>query len=685
MDTTTVAPAIFEGLNDEQAAAVAAVRGPVCILAGAGTGKTTTITRRIANQVASGAFPSERILAVTFTDKAAGEMAARLGRLGAGTVRARTFHAEALAQYRRISTDPSEIVGSKAQVLASLVSSLPPPHKFTPLRDVATEIEWAKNRRLLPEGYREAAADRDPPIPLDYMAGVYASYERRKARARLIDFEDLLERTIEALLADDAALRAIRDRYQAFTVDEYQDVNLLQQTLLETWVGDRDDLCVVGDDRQSIFGFTGATPAHLLGFPGRYPSCHVVRLADNYRSTPQVLEVANRLVGRMEGPGAPLRATVPPGPAPVFRSFLTGAGEVMWVVDQAQKLHAQGTPWEEMAVLLRINGRSEDFEEALSRRGIPYQVRDSVFLRRPAARSVFQRLKRAAPGTLVAEAVEACVRALGYRDPVEDPEGQDDPDGSGGRSGAQMRNEEATRQADLGRLLNLAREYPGDEGLPGFFADLQRRFASDAEGRGIQLLTYHRAKGLEFDAVFLPRLEEKEIPFVHPKTPMTSEAVAEERRLFYVGITRARRHLFVSWASDRPYERRRRCSPSPFLAEVQPPAPAGASAPASPASPARVRTDRTAPAPAPAAVEAQDAALFDALKAWRLDRAREANVPAYVVFPDRTLAEIAKVRPAGVGDLRAIHGVGPAKITTYGDEVLALVRDHAGNGGPPAG
>jgi DNA helicase-2/ATP-dependent DNA helicase PcrA len=305
-----------------------------------------------------------------------------------------------------------------------------------------------------------------------------------------------------------------------------------------------------------------------------------------------------------------------------------------------------------MAVLLRINGRSEDFEEAFSRQAIPYQVRDSVFLRRPAARSVFQRLKRASADTPVAEAVEACVRALGFVD-------AGDPGESGG--GMQARGEEATRQADLERLLNLAREYPGEDGLPGFFADLQRRFASDAEGRGVQLLTYHRAKGLEFDAVFLPRIEDKEIPFVHAGTP---ESVAEERRLFYVGITRARRFLFVSWAMDRPNERRRRCSPSPFLAEIQP---AGA-------EPSRVKVQRPAATAAPAG--GADAALFEALKTWRRDRAREGGVPAYVVFADRTLDEIARVRPTAVAELRAVHGVGPAKISLYGEEVLALVRAH---------
>jgi DNA helicase-2/ATP-dependent DNA helicase PcrA len=240
-------------------------------------------------------------------------------------------------------------------------------------------------------------------------------------------------------------------------------------------------------------------------------------------------------------------------------------------------------------------------------------------------------------------AVEACVRALGYDE------------------GAEAQGDEATRQADLQRLLHLSREYPGDGGVAGFLADLEQRFAREVEGRGVQLLTYHRAKGLEFDAVFLPRLEERELPFVYARSP---EAVEEERRLFYVGITRARRHLFLSWAWERPGERRRRCSPSPFLAEIRPRTGPGAAAP-----PPRARPDRS-----PAAEEGGP--LFEALKAWRRDRARDGAVPAYVVFADRTLAEIARVRPAGPAELLGVHGVGPSKIARYGEEVLALVRSH---------
>lgn len=640
---------MFEGLNDDQAAAVAAVTGPVCILAGAGSGKTATITRRIANQVMTGVFSAREILAVTFTEKAAKQMASRLERLGIRGVRARTFHAEALSQDRRFREDSCEIVASKAQIIAALVGGLPVPYRFTALRDVAAEIEWAKNRRLRPDQYRVEAVDRTPPIPVDLMAGIFAAYERRKARAGLIDFEDLLERTIDLLQGNSSALDAVRSRYRAFTVDEYQDVNLLQQTLLDSWVGERNDLCVVGDDHQSIFGFTGASPRYLLDFPARYPGCAVVRLTQNYRSTPQVLEVANRLLPSMGGSPKTLRPMCRPGPDPLFQELATGDLETGWVVEQALKLQRQGVAWEDVAVLYRINGRSEELGEALSAARIPYQVRDSAFLRRPATRAVIHRLRSG--GDDVAAAVEAAVRHLGYQ-----------PD-------REWQGEEATRQADLRRLLNLAQNYaggyPGGGGVAGFIADLQQRFTPEEEGRGVQILTYHRAKGLEFEAVFLPRFEDRELPFVLTKSP---DALAEERRLLYVGITRAKRFLFVSWAMSREGERRRRRAPSPFLADIRP-LPLRASVLTASQGVSARGTERGGVILLPP----EHRELFDALRSWRLEEARNRGVSAFVVFADSTLRQIAQRRPRTLDDLPTISGIGPAKVARYGQAVLAIV------------
>src|SRR5581483_3759702 len=236
----------LDGLNPEQRRAAEAVRGPVCILAGAGSGKTTTITRRIAQQVASGAFAPQQLMAVTFTDKAAGELKARLAALGVSGVRASTFHAAALRQLRHFEPDAvGRILPSKALALRQIANGLPAPFKFRPAGDLATEIEWAKNRRLDPQAYAEV--DRDPPIPPDLMVRVYREYERRKAAEGLVDFEDLLELAVRLFAGRADVRETFRAQYLAFTADEVQDVNLLQQTLLDLWLGERDDLCVVGD------------------------------------------------------------------------------------------------------------------------------------------------------------------------------------------------------------------------------------------------------------------------------------------------------------------------------------------------------------------------------------------------------------------------------------------------------
>jgi DNA helicase II / ATP-dependent DNA helicase PcrA len=636
----TIVAGVFEGLNDQQREAVQTVRGPVCILAGAGTGKTTTITHRIAHQVATGAFTADDILAVTFTEKAAREMGSRLARLGVQGVRARTFHAEALAQFRRFSAEAPEILGAKGQLLHAISRNLPPPYKFMPLRDLATEIEWAKNRRVPHFRYLESLDDHEPPIPPDLMHRVYVEYERRKNKAGRIDFEDLLEGTVRLLTDDERAASIVRARYRAFTVDEYQDVNLLQQSLLEAWTGGRPDVCVVGDDYQSVFGFTGASPRYLTSFPDRNPGCRVIRLERNYRSTPEVLAVANRLAPAMKGSSKTLVATRRSGQAPSFRGFATGAEEVAWIVAETRRLHeSEGLPWEQIAILHRINGRSEDFEEAFSKGHIPFQVRDGAFLRRPAARTVLARLRHGDDGD-VAAIVESAVTAAGY-----DPGALDEHTG-----------DEATRQADLGRLLRLAQEFRGTT-ASAFVKDLRARFAEEEEGRGVVLLTYHRAKGLEFDAVFLPRLEDKELPFALAKG---DDDIAEERRLLYVGLTRARRLLFVSWATSREGERRSRPRPSPFVREIMPP---------ETASKPVLRVARAA-TPDPAA----DDPLFAVLRAWRLRVSQQNGVPAYVVFDNKTLAMIAAAKPGTRAALLAIPGVGPAKLDRYAEDVLQIVK-----------
>jgi ATP-dependent DNA helicase UvrD/PcrA len=631
---------ILEGLNEGQRKAARATTGPVAILAGAGTGKTTTITHRVAYQVATGAFPVSEILAVTFTEKAAGELKSRLADLGVEGVDARTFHSAALSQLHKLweqhSGEPvPAVLDHKAPLISSLANALPAPHKFLPRRELAGEIEWAKNRMVTPQGYLDELerSGHEPPIPAELMLRMYEGYERRKQKGGKIDFEDMLGLAVQMFDTYPATATQIRERFRAFTVDEYQDVNPLQAALLDRWLGDRDDLCVVGDDYQTIYSFTGASPDHLLGFTDRFPSATVVRLERNYRSTPEILGFANELAAHLGGFRKTLESTMESGPPVLARPIHDVEEEIASVVQAVGKLRADGVALEEMAVLYRINARSEAFEEAFAAEGIPYQVRDGAFLRRPGPRSVLQKLKRPSTGS-VTQVVHDVTDALGF-----DPDAAADAD------------EEVTRQADLARLRALAEEFDGahDHGtVAEFVEELGRRFSIERSGRGVNLLTYHRAKGLEFDAVFLPRLIDGELPFRSGRAKAQPD---EERRLLYVGITRARTYLFITWATDS------KTKPSPFLDEL------GVRTPSAPRRHTSVRVRLPKPG----------GPVLERLKAWRKARARADGVPAYVIFHDKTLEEIAELLPKDWADLASISGVGPTKLERYGDEVLAVV------------
>jgi DNA helicase II / ATP-dependent DNA helicase PcrA len=525
--------------------------------------------------------------------------------LGVDGVRASTFHSAALALLRHFEGDPGRILPSKAPLLRRIGNSLPGAFRFRPAGDLATEIEWAKNRRLTPETYRDRLGDHEPPIPPDLSLRVFREYERHKAAAGMLDFEDLLERTARLLERDDAARATVHERWRAFTVDEYQDVNFLQQSLLDLWLGERDDLCAVGDDYQAIYGFTGASAEWLLGLPQRFPSAQVVRLERNYRSTRQVLELANRLVPRLGGSAKSLAPLVPDGPEPLV-------GPALGVAAHVRQLHDDGIALEEMAVLVRTNARTSEFEEAFHGAGIPFQ--GASLLARDAARQLLKALRgRRGPA---AEIVRELAVRQGLLDEVPDKLGE----------------REQTRQADLARLVRLAAEFGGE--VDGFVELLRERFGESA-GRGVHLLTLHRAKGLEWEAVFLPRVEEGELP-------VRRGDVAEERRLFYVGLTRAKRHLLVTWEGK----------PSRFLDEL------GVRA-AAPSLPRREKP------------KLEQTPAVEALKEWRLARARADEVPAYVVFNDRTLAELVARTPRTLAELAAVPGIGPAKLERYGPDLLA--------------
>jgi DNA helicase-2/ATP-dependent DNA helicase PcrA len=680
-DSAAVHPKFLtHDLNPAQREAVEATVGPLCILAGAGTGKTRVISRRVAYAIATGAVHPGHVLVVTFTDKAANEMRERLAALGFPGVQAQTFHAAAFRQLRyfwgRLSDSRlPEVLDSKAPLLAPLQRSLPGGYKFTAIKDLADELEWAKARRLDPSTYQEAAEamGRTPPIPGDLFAGVFRRYERAKERAGRIDFEDMLVRMLEGFETREDVAEEFRGQYRWFSVDEYQDTNPLQQALLEAWLGERRDLAVVGDEDQTIYTFTGATSEYLTGFTRRFPEARVVRLEDNYRSSPEVLALANRLLaatpGRAPDRGKRLVATRPPGPEPTVAAFENAEREADAVVAEVGRLAGAGVDTDEVAVLVRTNAQIPPLEEALAEAGIRYQVRGELFFRRTevlrAIGVLRSRTARAAGGGLV-DALEAIwFERFGFRRDEE-------PDGEEARQ----------RHASLVTLLGIAERLeesrppgpgpgaaadPGGDsgaGLAEFLEEVGRRAAQEAEGTGggVNLLTYHRAKGLEFDAVLLPAVEEGVLPIRQASTPAE---VAEERRLLYVGLTRARVHLWLSWAARRagPSGREQSRKPSRFLDDLVPPG-------SGRVRPRAVASGMTRPGRSSVRAEGP---LAEQLRAWRRKRAEADGVPAYVVFNDRTLAALTERQPRSRGELLAVEGIGPSKLDRYGDELLALL------------
>jgi DNA helicase-2/ATP-dependent DNA helicase PcrA len=654
---------LLDDLQPAQREAVLATRGPVAILAAAGTGKTRVISRRTAYAVTRGDVAPDQVLVVTFTDKAAGEMVARLRALGLPGITARTFHAHALSQLRHFwpvrhdGAPLPELLDSKLALLIPIARRLPGHYRFTPAKDLADEIEWAKSRQVTPREYEAAAsrAGRTTSLPVDLMARVFGDYERAKDRARRIDFDDLLTRTVELLETDLQAAATVRARKSWFSVDEYQDTSPLQQRLLDLWAGDRDDVCVVGDEDQTIYGFTGASAEYLTGFAHRYPHARVVELARNHRSTPQVLELANRLLAA-DGRTKRIEATLAGGPEPTIARHPTAEAELSALVAGIQALGAAGVRSSEMAVLVRINAQLAAIEEAFTRAGIGYQVRGRRFYDRPDVRAAIDEIRRVsgerAGPDLRRAVLDRWRHAFGY----------------GAEEGSERQGDEATeRAAALDTLLGIVEDRLGRDpsaDASAILADLhdraehERRSATD----GVNLLTYHRAKGLEWDAVFLPMLEEGSLP---TRQAGDDAALAEERRLLYVGITRARIHLALSWAERREVRgREARRQPSRFLEAFRPPR----------GSRIVELPDAFRPTPlARARAGEPDDPAFAALREWRAVRARADRMPAYVIAHDSTLAAIAEARPTTLAQLRRVKGMGPTKLERYGTEILAAL------------
>ncbi|MEU3857684.1 ATP-dependent DNA helicase UvrD2 [Streptomyces sp. NPDC028722] len=713
------ADAVLEGLDPEQREVATALHGPVCVLAGAGTGKTRAITHRIAYGVRAGILPPSSVLAVTFTNRAAGEMRGRLRQLGAQGVQARTFHSAALRQLqyfwpKAIGGSLPRLVDRKVQLVADAAAALGTRLDRNELRDVTAEIEWSKVTQTVPADYPYAAAKAGRETPRDpaEIAHLYAAYEDVKRDRSLIDFEDVLLLTVAVLQDRRDIAEQVRAQYQHFVVDEYQDVSPLQQRLLDLWLGDRDNLCVVGDASQTIYSFTGATPDHLLDFRTRHPGATVVKLVRDYRSTPQVVRLANGLLAQARGRAADHRLELvsqrPPGPEPVHTEYTDEPAEAEGAARRIRELIDAGVPAAEIAVLFRTNSQSETYEQALADAGVPYQLRGAErFFDRPEVRKAGIALRGAARfggnDSLLDDVVDlpSQVRA------VLSGEGwtSEPPAGSGA-----VRE----RWESLAALVNLAHDLaaarPG-AALADFVAELDERANAQHAPtvQGVTLASLHAAKGLEWDVVFLVGVAEGMLPITYART---DEQIEEERRLLYVGVTRARERLHVSWSLSRSPGGRAHRRPSRFLDGLRPgttatvgPAGTGAGGgvergAVGGAAPVRRRAPRT---PARCRVcgrtltdagemklmrcedcpSDMDEGLYERLREWRAVQAGRSGQPDFCVFTDRTLMAIAEACPESPAELSRIPGVLSRKLRSYGADVLAICAGQEPGGGGP--
>nr|WP_255710478.1 ATP-dependent DNA helicase UvrD2 [Corynebacterium sp. ACRPJ] len=673
-------------LDEDQLRAATAPRGPVCILAGAGTGKTRTITYRIANLVDQGFVSPQRVLAVTFTARAAGEMRDRLRTMGVAGVQAQTFHAAARRQLKyfwpQVAGDlPWQLLDNKFPLVARAVRSVGLDNSKDMIRDVLAEIEWAKSALVSAEDYESVIANTDRSAPADpaKVAEAFRRYEQAKATPDMmhLDFDDLLMHIAGAIENVPAIAETFREQYRTFVVDEYQDVTPLQQRVLNAWLGERDDLTVVGDANQTIYSFNGASPDYLLNFSRTYPDGTVVKLQRDYRSTPQVTDLANRVIGKATGRAAGTRLELQgmrePGPEPTFKAYESEEIEAQEVAGQVLTLLDQGVPASEIAILYRINAQSEQFEQALADAGVVYQVRGGEgFFRRPEILEAIRVLIAATRREDLPDDPVAIARAAFVELGLSSTEPQ----------GAQARERWQSLNALVGLIEKIVESTPGID-LNGVLGELRRR-STDKQApamEGVTLATVHAAKGLEWDAVFLVGLTEKLMPINHA-IKAGDEQVEEERRLFYVGITRAREHLALSWALAKTTGSRASRERTRFLDGIVP-APEDASGGGSRSR--RPKRCRVCSGPLGTPAEkvigrhedcegGGDEEVFAALRSWRSQVARQEKVPAYVIFSDATLQAISEELPSDEAEMLSISGVGPSKLERYGAQVLEVIR-----------
>ncbi len=533
---------ILEALDNEQRAVALATRGPVCVIAGAGTGKTRAITHRIAYAAAIGVMDPHKVLALTFTARAAGEMRTRLRSLGVPSVAARTVHAAALKQLtffwpQVFGGRMPDLLTTKSGFLTEAIkrAELQGELSITSrdlLRDIATEIEWAKVSQIAPSDYLSESLKRTvkPRINPEQLAKVYTAYESVKHQERAIDFEDVLLLTTAMIEEEREVRERVQDQYRFFTVDEYQDISPLQQRLINAWLGSRQELCVVGDPAQTIYSFAGATPVFLNSFTQRFPEAEVVRLTTGYRSTPEIIFTANSIL-RKGAMGSELVAINDHGSKPTINAYNDEQAEIAGIVRDISQLISEGTPAQEIAVLARTNNQLNGLEKALNSAGLPYQVRNTErFFERKEVRDFLKQVRTAS--VIPTEGVSWLDELRTLAQPFL----------TGGAIDG------------IAALLHLARELDSDN---GFTPKNLRTYLREVEDRVQQnnpprmpvttLATLHAAKGLEWERVFLMGVSDGVLPLENNSTTGDQASIDEERRLFYVGITRAKSDLRLSY------------------------------------------------------------------------------------------------------------------------------------------
>lgn len=656
---------LLNALDDDQREVAQHLHGPLAVLAGAGTGKTRAITYRIAYGVKTGAYQPTNVLAVTFTNKAAGEMRSRLLDLDAGNVQTRTFHSAALSQLRYfwpqvIGGQVPEIREHKAPLVATAAQRLGMPTDRVSIRDFSAEIEWSKVSLVTPEDFalRAAQAKREMPGDATYhdLASLITAYEEAKTERGVIDFEDTILILI-GLMSDRPDVAAqIRRQYKHFVVDEYQDVSPMQHRLLQLWLGDRRDICVVGDVSQTIYSFTGARADYLAHFGKEFPRARTITLNRDYRSTRQIVDLANEVIAENKTDGAVfLRAMGGTGRPVEYREYADDETEANEIAGKIISLHQQGIDYSDIAILYRTNSQSEQFESALSAAGVPATVRGTTrFFQRREVLEAMVTLRAVARGEIgsgksgleLPQLVEGALNSMGWRK---------EPPAAHGAARERWDSLETLRL--LGEDLWAKRR----ASMSQFVQELEERQSASHEPtqEAVTLSSLHAAKGLEWKVVFLTGMSEGLMPISHAQG---DQGVAEERRLFYVGITRAKEELMISYALGNGKRANRKVSR--FLVPFWP----------KPQSRSAQSRQRLAQAKADFEhADPQDRALFEELREWRANVAAEISKPPYVIFHDTTLRDIALAKPRTLSELGAVKGIGGTKLMKYGDEVLATV------------